>query len=144
LGTRFDDPHDIPVAIKQQYANGILNLLSVEKCIDANGHEVPRTLTLSKDAIPVWKSFQKEVEHMLGPNGELNYLQDWGGKLVGNSLRIAGLLHLVEQSTDNLVIGVDTVTNAINLCRLLKEHAKCAFGIISNDETINNAKKVFA
>lgn len=144
LGTRFDDPHDIPAVVKQQYADGILRLLSVEKRTDENGIEIPKILTLAQDAVPVWKSFHMEVEHMLGPKGELVYLQDWGGKLVGNSLRIAGLLHLVEHGTDNLEIGVDTLSNSIKLCRLLKEHAKCAFGVIANDETINHAKKVFA
>lgn len=81
---------------------------------------------------------------MIGPHGELHYINDWAGKLAGNMLRIAGLLHIVEYGTDNLVIGAETVNTSIVLCRLLKEHAKYAFGVISNDETLNNAKKVFS
>lgn len=142
-GTRFDDPADIPYLIKQLYEDGMQRLLNIPKQVDANQLEVPRILTLSKEAIAAWKSFRDEVEKMLGVSGELHNLNDWGGKLAGNMLRIAGLLHLVEHGAENLVIGTDSVQTAITLCRLLKEHAKYAFGVISNDETLNNAKKVF-
>ena len=144
LGNRFDEPHDIPVDIKRQYENGIYELLRVQPQLNETGLEIPRILTLDNDARLIWKSFLAEVEHMLGPNSELQYIQDWGGKLVGNSLRIAGLMHLVEHGTGNLVIGPSSMGNAVTLCRLLKEHAKCAFGVIGNDENINNAKKVFS
>ena len=143
LGTRHDEPSNIPVDISRQYYVGIQELLRVQRQVNETGQDVPRILTLDDDARQIWRLFLSEVEHMLGPNGELHYIQDWGGKLVGNSLRIAGLLHIVEKGTDNLVIDEGTMTNAVRLCRLLKEHAKCAFGVIANDKTINDAKKVF-
>ena len=142
-GTRFDDPHDIPYAIRQQYEDGLNRLLNIPKQIDANRLEVPRMLVLSEGAVPVYKAFRNDLEKMIGPHGELHYINDWAAKLAGNMLRIAGLMHLVEFGTDNLVIGTETVNTSVTLCLLLIEHAKYAFGVISNDESLNNAKKLF-
>ena len=48
---------------------------------------------LSPCARREFQSFSKEVEVKLRPGGELDGLVDWGNKLCGNVVRIAGLLH---------------------------------------------------
>jgi hypothetical protein len=100
-------------------------------------------MTLSADAYGIYEKFSAEVEQMLGPDGRMSSFADWGGKLAGTSLRIAGLMSLVENGPDVLVIEEGYMKNAVELCRLLIGHAEVAFGIIGMDEALNGAKKLF-
>ena len=38
-------------------------------------------------------NYTGQVEKKLAPGGEFEFMTDWGGKLVGNSTRLAGLIH---------------------------------------------------
>ena len=133
----------VSAEIKSRYDAGIRGLLSVAKTVDDAGKEIPRILELDEDAFGAWEEFDRRVEGMIGPGGELEAMDDWGGKLPGNALRIAGLLHLVEYGPERYVIGKDTLDRAIGLCGLLIGHTKAAFGLICVDEPVSDAKKVF-
>lgn len=133
----------IPQHLKNAYFQNIERLLVVPKQTDNNGNEIPRILTLDFEALGIWEDFSQQVERMLGYNGQLEMIADWGGKLPGNALRIAGLMHLAEYGIGSLVICKDTVEKAIELCKLLITHAKAAFAIIGTDETVAGAKKLF-
>jgi hypothetical protein len=59
----------------------------------------PMILTLTEHAAARVGELQDDVESMLAEDGDLSSppsLQEWGGKLVGAVIRIAGLLHLGE------------------------------------------------
>lgn len=129
--------------IKTRYEAGIRRLLSVPKHFDDTGKEIPRLLELDDAAISAWEEFDRRVEMMIGPGGELESMDDWGGKLPGTALRIAGLLHLVEHGPDVYVIGKETLDRSVKLCNLLMSHAKAAFGLIGADAVVSDAKKVF-
>jgi len=144
LGKRsVGDRTIVPADIKARYESGIRRLLTVPMLFNAAGKETPRMLVLDRDALGVWMQFDASVERMLGPGGELESMDDWGGKLPGSALRIAGILHLVEHGPDNLTIGIDTLNISISLCNLLISHAKAAYGMIGADEEISDAKKIF-
>ena len=144
LGKRtVGDRTIVSADIKSRYESGIRQLLSVPKLFNAAGKEAPRMLVLDRDALGVWEQFDARVERMLGPGGELESMDDWGGKLPGSALRIAGILHLVEHGPENLTIGVDTLNMSIALCNLLISHSKAAYGMIGADEEVSDAKKIF-
>jgi len=129
--------------VKTRYEAGIKGLLSVPKTLDEAGIEIPRMLELDAEAFSVWEDFDRRVEIMIGPGGELESMDDWGGKLPGTALRIAGLLHLVEHGPEIFVMGKETLERSIGLCNILMGHAKAAFGLIGADEPVSDAKKVF-
>ena len=133
----------VPADVKARYGAGIRQLLSVPKLLNDAGKEVPRTLVLDQDALGVWVQFDARVEGMLGFGGELESMDDWGGKLPGTALRIAGIMHLVEHGPENLTIGADTLNRSIALCDILIGHAKAAYGLIGADEEVGDAKKIF-
>lgn len=91
LGSRTLEPRPIPTEIEGQYQKGISNLLDYEP-----GATV--TLRLSTSAYSEWKQFQRSLEPQLLDGGILCELKDWGAKLAGASLRLAGILHMVLQS----------------------------------------------
>ena len=144
LGNRIiSERVQIPEDLKIRYETGVKTLLSIEKQVDELGVEVPRILRLAPDALAQWMEFSQQIETMLGFDGELSALNDWGGKLPGTVLRIAGLTHLAEHGPNNLLISRETISSSITLCTLLKEHAKTAYGMIGADAGLNGAKKVF-
>ena len=87
----------VPEEVKASYQDGIKTLLSIPT------PAVPKMLTLDNEAYEAWLSFDRKTEKMIAPGGELQEMADWGGKIPGNLLRIAGLMHLVENDPDNTV-----------------------------------------
>jgi replicative DNA helicase len=83
----------IPEHIKHRYKERLTTIL--------NRGET--TLTLSPEAKETFMSWQQSVEMKLTPGAELDRLPaGWGGKLCGNTARIAGLLCLLEGQNDSI------------------------------------------
>lgn len=82
----------------EAYRRNLRRLLKTDpKAVDSEGMYVPHTLPLADAAVDVWDAFTREVEEMLGTGGRLEHVRDWGGKLVGHSLRTAVLLHAAQR-----------------------------------------------
>ncbi|HCE66863.1 MAG: hypothetical protein A2X82_11625 [Geobacteraceae bacterium GWC2_55_20] len=135
--------YQVPLEVKLAYQQGIQRLLNIRDNFDDEGALCPIVLKLESDALERWHEFSEYVEEQLGPDGELALMTDWGGKLPGNALRVAGLMHLVDQGPENDHISSETMENALELCSLLVSHAKMAFDIVGTDETISGAKKIY-
>jgi hypothetical protein len=58
--------------------------------------------------------FQTELEPMLSPYGELGPINDWGGKLCGAVVRIAGLLHGARMAPDRTPWQEPVDTDTVN------------------------------
>lgn len=143
LGYRTLETAPVPTDIATAYHQAMQQLLDIEPKSDC-GIELPRRLTLAADAKAAWQSFRHEVEAMLRPDGKLSPCQGWGGKIVGFSLRIAGLMHVAEHGESKLQIGVGTMQNALTMARLLIDHALAAFGQMQDDQPTEDAKAVLA
>ena len=127
----------VPEDTKARYQDGIKRLLSIPT------PAVPQMLTLDDEAYEIRLALDRMVEKMIAPGGELEEMGDWGAKLPGNMVRIAGLMHLVENGPEHTVIGKATLDKAVQLCELLIQHAKAAFGMAGAVEPSADAKKVF-
>lgn len=144
IGTRNVREHIlVPDSVKSQYQFEISNLLNISPMTDSSGHEQPRELKLDPDALESWLTFSQEVEDKQGPAGEYETIQDWTGKLPGATLRIAGLFHVVEHSGSTLTVNEQTMERAIELSKLLIEHAKAAFDLMGADKATDDAKAVY-
>src|ERR1035438_8437255 len=86
------------------------------------------------------------LEPQLSEFGELGRMTDWGGKIVGATVRIAGLLHMADlagaDSPWTLPIPLATIERAISLAMYLIPHAKAAFAEMGADEIIEKAKAI--
>jgi len=77
--------------------------------------------------------------------GKLCCLEDWGGKLVGKTMRIAALLHCASVAEPKEVpLQAETVTAAIEIAECLTEHALKAYAINGISETEQNARYLLA
>ena len=89
----------------------------------------PVTLTLSPEAFGVLDRFFDEVEPRIAKGGDMYGLcNGWGGKLVGNSVRIAGLLKLIDNPNPQEKITATHTRGAIEIARYFVTQLKGILG----------------
>lgn len=143
LGHRRLDTKPVAPATRDAYRKRMRALLDLEIPADAHGNHLPRPLGLSADAAANWAAFRAELEPQLGPEGRLRAIQGWGGKLAGNCLRIAALLHLAEHGPSQSTIQGPTMSAAVSICKALLEHAVAAFQVMQTDEAVHDAEDIY-
>ena len=142
VGKRSYNASSISPDIYRAYQQKIINLLEDEY------PKIPETITLSSEAREAMISWANEVEGKLIT--EYAEIADWAGKLVGNTLRIAGLLcrasvirgHEFLDAAEYLIIEKPIMEAAIKLARYFVSHALCCFDCMPTDAIVNQAKQI--
>lgn len=113
-------------------------------------------ITLSPEADRLIASYAEELEPLLVTR--YADLSDWCGKLIGNTLRIAGLLCradvdrcfdfgvLEDGSAVNepLIVSGENMGNAIKLSRYYLSHARAAYSVLPDNAVTVQGKKLLA
>lgn len=132
MGTREYDTPSLNHKIITEFNTILVNLLNIE-CVNV--------LTLSDEANKVCKEFFEWLEPRL--INELNDIRDWASKLHGTAIRIAGILHCIENNgIGDSIIRKTTMENARDIAMYFIEHAKMAFSIMGTHEDVIKAKFV--
>ena len=137
VGSRMIAPDPVPDCVKTAYEYAISALLKkTERLTDA------KVITLSEGARETLLRFEHDHEPKLAR--ELAHLADWGGKLVGAVLRIAGLLHVAEHSDDwaSQRISESTMNAAITLGDYFTSHIHRVSDVMRADPQIEGAKRI--
>lgn len=137
LGYRTNDKPPIPPKVIGAYNELITSLLNIAT------PENPWALYLDEAAHAEWRDFQNTIEQDLRACGRLSVCQGWGGKICGQALRIAGLLHVAVHKQASDIINATTMQQALELCSLLVFHAIATFNLMENDPDIRDAKKAW-
>ena len=141
LGYRTHDTNPVPDEIKNAYTEKLTALLDV--CMNPELEpDTYWTLTLTNESLSVFKKFQLEIEEQLRPNEKLFPINGWAGKICGYSLRIAGLLHVMEHGARTGELSPSTMTTAIEIIKLLIDHGLIAFGSMGADQAFDDVKIV--
>ena len=147
VGHRKIRPGAMSDEARQTYHANIKRLAAIQPLTNDDGETEPRLIRLSKDADDYLASFEEEIEPMLGPDGELAFIGDWGGKLAGGTIRLAGILHLAQHAATfdcnghwPAEVSADTMKNAIKIARYLMPHAQAAYAEMGADSKIEDAK----
>ena len=142
VGKRRFSTEPIPYEAKQRYREIIADMLDEEK-------DEPELITLSPEALTLLEDFSVSLEPKL--RGEYADISDWAGKLVGNVLRLAGVLTRADKprlegiSFDDpqpLVTSAAIMQNAITLGSYFIQHAKAAYDLMGADDVTENAKYI--
>ena len=148
LGRRKIGAPTLPDTVKMNYKQGMLRLLELPFDEDEKKRLKSFLLRFSKEAANRLREFEAWVEPRLAEFGNLGYMTDWGGKLVGAVVRICGLLHLAEHSESDapwtIPIARETVERAIRIGEYLIPHARAAYACMGADPAIEDAKRVLA
>jgi hypothetical protein len=92
LGFRVVDTADIPVAVKAEYNTLIRRLLDYTLDKESPSYEIP----LTDDGRVAYHEYGKANEPRLRNNGDYAHMRDWFGKVVGQMLRISGIIAVCE------------------------------------------------
>ncbi len=139
LGHRKNQPDPMPADQETAYQTTTKALvLSLARLTE------PATLTFTAEASEAITQLLADTEPRFRPDGDLAHMTDWGGKLVGATVRIAGLLHLAKHLRDgwNQPITANTFADARDIGEYFTAHAKAAYDAIGADPATANAKAV--
>ncbi|SBW05685.1 conserved hypothetical protein [uncultured delta proteobacterium] len=143
IGSRSIETHPLPEALKQRYRATLLHLLALPWNTDSHGNQIPYMLALEPEAKSAWLNFAADVETSLAEGGNLAGMRDWGGKLPGQVLRLAGLCHVtLHECPQEHGISTQTMNAVITLAGLLIEHAKVAYALMGVDDAIECARAI--
>ena len=142
------------VGARMYYSEPISNDLyyNYERCVidllEDDYSKKPETISLSPEADMLLADFAQEIEPKLVK--EYADIADWVGKLIGNTLRIAGLLcraggyrcHDFLDVPDPLTVSGETMQNAIMLGRYFLNHAQAAYSVLPEDAIAKQANVI--
>ena len=101
----------------------IEELLNLKIDIDLNGGIQFKTLTLSREAEKIRRSFYEDIEKDSGECGNWSAIRDFASKATEQAVRIAGVFHVFEQGS-NGEISEENMDNATTIARLFLNNAK--------------------
>ena len=109
-----DVPHLDSDAVADAYQSVSRLLELTPDRVDEDGSYFPRVLAMSEAASRRLNAFQREVEEELRPGNRLGGISDWAGKLVGNTVRLAALMHVAHHMEWSTISG-KSMARAIRL-----------------------------
>jgi replicative DNA helicase len=139
LGYRNPAPDPMPPAARDLYS---ATLTALTLSLDALTE--PRTLTFTPDASRAVTGLLGAIEPRFRPGADLAHMTDWGGKLAGATIRIAGLLHLAQHARDgwDTPITTKTLDAATQIADYYTQHAKAAYDTIGADPATADARAI--
>jgi len=130
VGSRTLEPAKVSIYTAQGYHNAILAMARI-----GYGHDGPPVrLQLHTEAYESWKTFERELEPRIGPEGDLRQIKPWVSKLPGAVARIAAVAHVgehLERAADT-PISAATMMRAIELGRALIPHSIAAHRLMGS------------
>ncbi|MGV8906385.1 MAG: YfjI family protein [Acetobacterium sp.] len=138
IGARSFETKPIPIETKISYKKLLYELLD----IPFSSEGIPKTITLNKEAYSMLKSYFECIEVELIDS--LEDMRDFGGKLVGAALRIAGVLHAMdyEKLINDEPVDRKTMVDAITIAGYFLDHSKAAYQLMGVDEDAQQLKFV--
>ena len=133
IGRRKIGAAPVPDAVTETYAAHVHKLAA-----DLADWTDPAVLTLDRDAGELLLNTERTIEPQLAEDGQLGtgLLAEWGSKLAGAMLRIAGLLHVAaEAEAFRTPISAATLTQAVRIGTYFAEHARAALGLLGESDT---------
>ena len=142
VGERRFESEPVKDDVYYRYEAKMVNLLEDEY------PKRPEVITLSADAQKLLAGFATEIEPRLVD--DYAEIADWVGKLVGNTLRISGLLcrvntyrsHDFLEVSEPLVVDAATMAKAIKLGRYFLNHAQAAYDVLPEDGMTKKATSI--
>jgi replicative DNA helicase len=138
VGRRNPLPAPVPEQVRDFY-NATMTALA----LSLYDLPEPRVIGFDPAAAQAVTSLLTSTENRLSTEkgGDLAQMKDWGGKLAGAIVRIAGLLHVAAHARDgwDRPITLATLEAATEIGEYAAAHAKAAYDLIGTDPATANA-----
>jgi hypothetical protein len=144
-GTRFVDPTKAPDPDHARALASFHDRLGViirAKLPVEEGTQIlrPRPLPLSAQAQLMWWSFYNAIEERLGPEGDLQSVKGFVGKLPEQAARLSAILAAFEQGAEAREIDAGTLARGIELAEFYLSEAVRLFGQAKTDQRYEEAQ----
>lgn len=138
MGNRSYDTPEIDTDLELAYKQLITKLLEIP--YPSNG--VLPSIHLSTSAKDKVKHFHDWLEPKLVDG--LEHMDGWGAELLGNMLRLSGILHCAKnpKEPEQIALSADTAQQAITISKYFLRHAKCVYNLLGTDKDIQLAKHI--
>ena len=144
VGSREVNPETAPKTVVDLYRDNILCLL--QRVRSQPGERTTAQLKLSDKALKDLFYHSEAIEQDLIPGGPFDSIRDWACKMVGTTVRIAGLLHLASEPDNPQVlskpIGFGTLDHAFDIVECYRTHLVYALESFGADPAMNDAVRV--
>jgi len=127
VGRRSIDSPDVEETVAAVYQATVENLALTIWDTDATKY-----LELDEGAAKLLREYRIHNEPRLGPEGDLFDLGDWGAKLTGNLVRIAGLITIYDDAEAS-VIPEARMRGALAMSDYFIAHAQRTFALMGGD-----------
>jgi replicative DNA helicase len=149
VGRRAPDAPPVPLEVSQAYEDAVTSLLRRPTRRDETGEIKSRPMDFSAAAYELVVGLKAKNEPKLGLAGEFEDVADWGNKLAGETVRIAGLLQLADHALEPdasapLGVGTDPMRRALRITEYLVTHAQIAFDMMGADPVAGLARYLLA
>lgn len=104
----------------------------------------PSVLRLCPGAKRAFDEWRESHEPKLRPTGPLASISEWGTKLPGQVLRLAGNLHAMREGTLEGTVSAETMQGALALAEYFTSHALVTFAAMRTDPAMRDAEAVLA
>lgn len=139
VGTRKYRTKPINVFTKESYENLVNELLNIPGTMFDE-----RMIHLSQEADALCEEYNGWIEQRL--LNEFEQIEEWAGKLHGNTMRIAAIFHVIRYKLGavNVPLEGETMRAAIEIGKYYLEHSKVAFDImgLSDPKDVKDAKYI--
>lgn len=145
VGRRSIEPAAIPSHLRDKWEATLRSILDHNpiRDVDSAGFPLPCHLVLSDEAYTQFQRYRAWHEPQLMQGGEFEDLTDWGSKLPGAVLRLAGMLHLASHTRpEDHPITAETIRRAITLGAYFTEHARVMYRVMARRRGHSAARQV--
>ncbi|MBI4816658.1 MAG: DUF3987 domain-containing protein [Deltaproteobacteria bacterium] len=139
VGYRNIGAPPVPIETSTRYDENVRRLLSRRETYDEDGEPQPTTIDFAPDALVAFRRVEHEIERDLRSNGRLGSIPDWGSKLAGTLVRIAGLL---AAANDRATVVPSDIAKIATLREYLIAHALVAYDEMGGNVLASEARFV--
>ena len=138
VGTRHFDTPELSEELEREYHELMHTLLKIPYPEGGMSKEIRLSPKAYKRVISLFDWLEPQLVD------NLEYMSDWGAKFIGNTLRVAGLLHCAihKGQSAEIAVSLDTMNRAIKIGKYFMAHALCAYSIMGADRTLRGAKQI--
>jgi hypothetical protein len=131
IGRREIAPEPVPEATRTAYWQIVRKLAALDEEF---------TLRFTPEALQEFQNWEAEIEEMLADGGQMEGMPDWGGKLAGETLRLAAIIHFVDHRPET-AIDQKTIVAAIEIAEYLIPHAEAVLNMMeaADDDAVADA-----
>lgn len=138
VGKRVYRSTPIDDEVRNEYESLIKELLDIPDIVGE------RMIHLSDGADKLAEEYFLWIESQL--TNELEEIEDWAGKMHGNTMRIASIFHVIKHKLNSVNVPLEesTMKDAIEVGKYFLEHTKAVFDImgLSDPQEVKDAKYI--